>query len=142
MFRPESLDTWKPETETDVYVAFGVLHEFTDFKYCCGASKAILEKLGADYDGTAKPDAILIDRVTDEYLMAEWKNGLPTSRPITSPRTLTSSCAGLTMRQTTALSLLSSYRFAMSPEDLLRHDCRSLRSSRPQMRRPCSRALR
>jgi hypothetical protein len=33
---------------------------------------AILAKL-ANYAGASKPDAILIDRVTDEYLMAEWK---------------------------------------------------------------------
>lgn len=37
------------------------------------ASKAVLDKLGATYEGTAKPDAILIDRLSDEYIMAEWK---------------------------------------------------------------------
>ena len=72
-FRPENLHTWEPETEADVYLAFGVLQEFTDFQYCCGASKAVLDKLGANYTDSSKPDAILIDRTTDEYLMAEWK---------------------------------------------------------------------
>jgi hypothetical protein len=71
-FRPENLNTWEPETETDIYLAFGVLQDYTDYQYCCGASKAMLEKLGAKYDD-AKPDAILIDRTTDEYIMAEWK---------------------------------------------------------------------
>jgi hypothetical protein len=33
----------------------------------------MLDKLGAQYDHASKPDAILIDRTTDEYLMAEWK---------------------------------------------------------------------
>ncbi len=72
-FRPENLNHWEPETETDVYMAFGVLAEFTDFRYCCGASADLLRRLGADYTGTSKPDAILIDRRSDRYLMAEWK---------------------------------------------------------------------
>ncbi|XXT15363.1 hypothetical protein WME94_34445 [Sorangium sp. So ce429] len=72
-FRPENLNHWEPETEPDVYLAFGVLQEFTDFQYCCGASKALLQKLGAISEGITKPDAILIDRATDQYLMAEWK---------------------------------------------------------------------
>lgn len=72
-FRPEGLGSWEPKTETDVYLAFGVLQEYTNFRYCCGTSSAILAKLGADYSGSSKPDAILIDRTTDEYLMAEWK---------------------------------------------------------------------
>jgi len=72
-FRPENLNTWEAETETDIYLAFGVLQEYTDYQYSCGASKALLDKLGATYDDTSKPDAILIDRTTDEYVMAEWK---------------------------------------------------------------------
>jgi len=72
-FRPESLNHWEPETETDVYMAFGVLAEFTDFRYCCGASIELLRRLGADYSAQTKPDAILIDRRSDQYLMAEWK---------------------------------------------------------------------
>lgn len=76
-FRPENLDHWVPETETDVYMVFGTLQEFTDFQYCCGASKDILRRLDIDYyegdDEGAKPDAILIDRVSGEYLIAEWK---------------------------------------------------------------------
>ena len=72
-FRPENLNTWEPATETDIYLAFGVLQDYTDYQYCCGASKAVLDKLGATYEGTAKPDAILIDRLSDEYIMAEWK---------------------------------------------------------------------
>lgn len=72
-FHPENLKRWQPETEPDVYMAFGVLQDYTDYQYCCGASKAVLEKLGADYRDTAKPDAILIDRTTSQYMMAEWK---------------------------------------------------------------------
>jgi hypothetical protein len=72
-FRAENLHHWEPETETDVYLAFGVLQEFTDFQYCCGASKALLQRLGAFEEGGTKPDAILVDRATDQYLMAEWK---------------------------------------------------------------------
>ena len=73
IFRAENLESWEPETETDVYLAFGVLQEYTDFQYCCGASKALLNRLDASYDESAKPDAILIDRKTDQYLFAEWK---------------------------------------------------------------------
>jgi hypothetical protein len=72
-FRPENLNTWEPETEPDIYLAFGVLQDFTDYQYCCGASQSLLTKLGATYEDTAKPDAILIDRISDEYVMAEWK---------------------------------------------------------------------
>lgn len=72
-FSPENLRRWQPETETDVYLVFGVLQDFTDYQYCCGASKAVLEKVGADYSETAKPDAILVDRTTGQYVMAEWK---------------------------------------------------------------------
>jgi hypothetical protein len=72
-FRPENLNNWEPETETDVYLAFGVLQEYTDFQYCCGASTTLLKKLGANYDDSAKPDAIVVDRTTGQYLMAEWK---------------------------------------------------------------------
>ncbi len=56
-----------------VLLAFGVLQEFTDFQYCCGVTQALLEKLGASYNDIPKPDAVLIDRATDECLMAEWK---------------------------------------------------------------------
>ncbi len=72
-FRAENLNHWEPETETDVYMAFGVLQIYTNYEYCCGASKAMLMKLGANYSDTSKPDAILIDRTTSEYVMAEWK---------------------------------------------------------------------
>lgn len=72
-FRAENLNRWQPETEPDVYMAFGVLQDYTDYQYCCGASKAVLEKLGANYSDTAKPDAILIDRGSYQYVMAEWK---------------------------------------------------------------------
>jgi hypothetical protein len=37
-FRPENLNTWEPENETDVYLAFGVLQDYTDYQYCCAAS--------------------------------------------------------------------------------------------------------
>ncbi len=66
-----NLRSWTPHTEADVYMVFGVLSEYTDYRYCCGASKALLQKLG--YKADTKPDAILIDRTTDEYLMAEFK---------------------------------------------------------------------
>ena len=48
-----------------------MLSEYTDFRYCCGVSQDLVAKLG--YEATTKPDAILIDRTTNEYLMSEFK---------------------------------------------------------------------
>jgi hypothetical protein len=70
-FEPANLTGWNPETEADVFLVFGMLSEYTDFRYCCGISQDLIDKLG--YRSTTKPDAILVDRATDEYLMAEFK---------------------------------------------------------------------
>ncbi len=70
-FAPGNLTRWTPQTEPDVYMAFGVLSEYTDFRYCCGASRALLDKLG--YQADVKPDAIVVDRTSNAYLMAEFK---------------------------------------------------------------------
>lgn len=73
-FRPENLKNWTPKTEGDIYLIFGLLEEYTDFKYCCGTNAALLKKLGYKYDSdNAKPDAILINRTTEEYMIAEFK---------------------------------------------------------------------
>jgi hypothetical protein len=70
-FRPENLLSWQPQAEVDVYMAFGILQEYTEFKYCCGINQAVLNQLGAKIE--PKPDAVLIDRVTGEYLIAEFE---------------------------------------------------------------------
>lgn len=70
-FAPGNLSRWTPQTEPDVYMVFGVLAEYTDYRYCCGASKELLTRLG--YSAATKPDAVLIDDATSEYLMAEFK---------------------------------------------------------------------
>ena len=70
-FAPGNLARWNPRTEPDVYMVFGVLAEYTDYRYASGASKEILDRLG--YTAPTKPDAVLIDRGTDEYLMSEFK---------------------------------------------------------------------
>ncbi len=73
-FRPENLLSWEPAEEKDVYLAFGVLQEYSDFRYCCSTSMEVLRKLGcAEVDGVTKPDAVLIDLRTDEYVLSEWK---------------------------------------------------------------------
>jgi len=72
-FRPESLNIWEPEIEADVYVVFGALQAFTNYQYCRGTSTNLLGKLGASYADTSKPDAILFNRTTDDYLVAELK---------------------------------------------------------------------
>lgn len=59
VFSPENLNRWEPATETDVYMAFGVLQEYTRHRYCCATSQALLDRLG--FDAPTKPDAILVD---------------------------------------------------------------------------------
>ena len=79
LFRPENLNFWTLQTEPDVYMVFGVLQEYTAYRYCCGTSANLLKNLGYFFgcndDGSrlAKPDAILIDVGTKEYLIAEFK---------------------------------------------------------------------
>ena len=70
-FSPGNLTRWTPQSEPDVYMVFGVLSEYTDFRYCCGTSKSLLSRLG--YTGDTKPDAILIERTTGQYVVAEFK---------------------------------------------------------------------
>jgi hypothetical protein len=50
---------------------YGALAEYTDYRYCCGISQALIDQLG--YKAATKPDAVLIDRATGQYLMAEFK---------------------------------------------------------------------
>jgi hypothetical protein len=70
-YAPGNLSKWEPRTEADVYMVFSALSEYTDYQYCCGASKSLLARLG--YKADTKPDAIRIDRSTGQYLMAEFK---------------------------------------------------------------------
>lgn len=72
LFAPENLNRWNPENEPDVYMAFGVLQEYTRFRYCCATSQSLLTRLGFPNDRT-KPDAILISEDSGEYLVAEFK---------------------------------------------------------------------
>jgi len=72
-FRPTNLDVWSPQTETDIYLVFGVLQESTKYEYCCGASKEVLNRLGYSLAEITKPDAILIRRASQEYVLAECK---------------------------------------------------------------------
>ena len=70
-YAPGSLERWVPQTEPDVYMVFGALADYTDYRYCCGTSTDLLRQLG--YAPTTKPDAVLIDRSSGQYLMAEFK---------------------------------------------------------------------
>ncbi len=71
-YRPLNLKTWTPETETDLYMIFGDLQDLTQFEYCCGASIDVVRRLIPSWI-TTKPDAILIDRISGNYLIAEFK---------------------------------------------------------------------
>lgn len=72
-FRPENLSNWEPETETDIYMAWGILEEYTGYKYCCGTSSQLLRNLNYKSSNDTKPDAILINEATDCYEIAEMK---------------------------------------------------------------------
>lgn len=76
VFHPDSLERWFPNAEPDVYIVFGALQEYTDYSYCGAVNKEILSKL--EYfkkiqTAKNKPDAILHDKKTDEYQIAEFK---------------------------------------------------------------------
>ena len=76
VFYPDSLDRWVPNAEPDVYIVFGALQDLTDYSYCGAVNKKILLKL--EYfkriqGAKNKPDAILHDKKTDDYLIAEFK---------------------------------------------------------------------
>jgi hypothetical protein len=77
IFRPTNLKHWSPIGEGDIYIAFGVLQEYTDYSYCCAANKDTLTKIGYfndnQYDNPNKPDAILYDKQTEKYVIAEFK---------------------------------------------------------------------
>lgn len=66
-----SLKRWKPKGEPDVYMVFGRLAEFTEYRYCCATSVEILQRLGISI--TPKPDALLIEAGTGRYLVAEFE---------------------------------------------------------------------
>lgn len=71
LFRPQNLNDWEPENEPDVYMAFGVLQEYTEYRYCCSTSASLLSRLG--YTAATKPDAVLVSADTDQYMIAEFK---------------------------------------------------------------------
>ena len=72
-FRPENLSYWEPKSETDIYMAWGILQEYTGYKYCCGTTIALLRDLGYEASNDTKPDAILINDATNCYEIAEMK---------------------------------------------------------------------
>lgn len=72
-YSPGNLGNWEPQSESDVYIVLGAVSDFTDFRYCCSTSKSLLDRLGYSSCNGVKPDAILIDRSSDEYLVAELK---------------------------------------------------------------------
>ncbi len=71
-FAPGNLRRWVPQSEPDVYMVFGVLAEKTDYRYCCGVNSQLLQRLGYSTERT-KPDAILMDAASGQYMMAEFK---------------------------------------------------------------------
>lgn len=74
LFRPENLEAWEPSLETDVYMVFGSLQQYTGYKYCRATDLATLKNLiNYDCSEVTKPDAILVDEATGLYAIAEFK---------------------------------------------------------------------
>jgi hypothetical protein len=72
LYRPESFQDWQPRAEPDVYLVFGHIQRFTDYRYCCGASAEFLKQLGYTPQKD-KPDAVLVDARSGAYVLAEFK---------------------------------------------------------------------
>lgn len=71
-FTPGRYRDWVPRGEPDVYMVFGEVADLTKYQYCCGTATELLDRLGYSTNG-AKPDAILIERSTGQYLIAEFE---------------------------------------------------------------------
>lgn len=75
--RITNIDHWMPNSESDILVVFGSLWQYTDYNYCCSATKDNLKKIGFLVDGNPdnpnKPDAILFNNKTSEYAITEFK---------------------------------------------------------------------
>ncbi len=76
-FRVTNFEHWNPTGENDILVAFGALMQFTEYEYCRYTAKDDLHKIGYfDLDqryNPNKPDAIVFNKKTREYLIAEFK---------------------------------------------------------------------
>ncbi|MDK9700536.1 MAG: hypothetical protein OEM52_10370 [bacterium] len=71
-FRRDNSRYWEPRNETDLYAVFNSLSEQLELEYCCGLNTELLKRLEFVPVGQ-KPDAILVDRKTGQYYVAEFK---------------------------------------------------------------------
>jgi hypothetical protein len=72
---PRNVNTWKPRYESDLYVVFGMLSalEALDYEFCCGTDIELLRDWKFPVDDHEKPDCIVVDKATGDYLIAEFK---------------------------------------------------------------------
>jgi hypothetical protein len=70
-YEPGAINRWEPKSETDVYMVYGRVAQFTPYRFCCATSMEILNKFGIKIE--PKPDALLIESGTDRYLIAEFE---------------------------------------------------------------------
>jgi len=72
---PDNFKYWHPSNEFDVCFAFGLLHQITNYSYCCALNNKLISKI--EYfervsTSKIKPDAILHDKHSNEYLIAKF----------------------------------------------------------------------
>ena len=72
---PRNVNAWQPRYESDLYVVFGMLSalEALDYEYCCGTNVELLRDLKFPTASHEKPDCIVVDKATGDYLVAEFK---------------------------------------------------------------------
>lgn len=62
---------WVPQTEASLYMVFGKIEEYLKVKYVCGCSREVQRRLGVGFPSA--PDAIVVEKATGQYLVAEFK---------------------------------------------------------------------
>jgi len=75
IFHPDNFKCWIPNNEFDVCFAFGFLHHMTSYSYCCALNNKLISKIEYfERISTAKikPDAVLHDKYSNEYLIAKF----------------------------------------------------------------------
>ena len=74
---PDNFKRWSPNSEIDVFFAFGLLHYMTNYSYCCALTNEVIAQIEYfDRISTAKrkPDAILHNKHTNHYLIAKFES--------------------------------------------------------------------
>lgn len=77
IYYSDNFNRWAPNEVLDVFFAFGLLHEMTDYSYCGALNNEIISKI--EYfkripNANIRPDAILHHKQTNNYLIAKFES--------------------------------------------------------------------